>query len=43
MRIFFEGRNLNEEREQEYDQNPLYTTYHNAPQREFVFGIRGEF
>jgi TonB-dependent receptor len=43
MRIFFEGRNLNKEREQEYDQNPLYTTYINAPQREFVFGIRGEF
>lgn len=43
LRLFFEGRNLNLEREQEYDQIPAFTTYVNAPQREFVLGLRGEF
>jgi TonB-dependent receptor len=43
VRVFFEGRNLTEEFERDYDQIPRWTYYVSAPQREFAVGVRGEF
>ena len=43
MRLFFEARNLTEEINRDYDQVPRWTYFVTAPQREFSFGVRGEF